>query len=704
MSLMRRFSIHILVLALVVACASIARVPHLGWGLPSVEEEALPSKVAIEMWGFDDGSPDFDPGTAGWPALSFYVQRAAQQLQYVAGRASGEFDEPLDYYVAWLLDPSNVILLGRWTSVVAGLVVCIVATLLGFALTGRAGGLVAGMTCALSPLLARHSQLVEPDALVTAFAALATFWIWRIASGGRVIDYATAGLWIGLGTAAKYTPALLALSLYAVHLERRRTEGRSNGALGLDDRRLGWAALVSVLTFCAASPYTLANLDVLQRDFAYQALHMSSGHFGHEQQGIGYAHYLTEVLPGALGWPGLIAGIAGLGLAFRQGGTARIVVWSLLPFFLVLGSLSTHFDRYMLPAVMPLALGIAFLTQRLPGRGLARGALLATALALLLWAPARDLRAWHELQGTPGTQQLAATWLQENMDVSREVLATERYGPSLPYDQREQVRSDPAFDRMNESQQQTLLERPFVNTLHIPMYAVRSNLAAYYYDLRNFLAYDWLVTSGAVRNRYLRERERFPRQAAFYDLLEELLDPDWSILPAGNARGPALEIYRLDDGFRSAVRERLGPREVEHFRSFGAEVHAPHLLGFVQTIATHATLVERWEEAAFWYEVLVQAALHPHTRALAYEKAGLAHIELGHLPRAREMFTELRAFEAREVVALGNLGLIAEMEGEPELARDYYDQVIAKDTEGRAAAWARQRRAALVRPSAGNGP
>jgi hypothetical protein len=68
------------------------------------------------------------------------------------------------------------------------------------------------------------------------------------------------------------------------------------------------------------------------------------------------------------------------------------------------------------------------------------------------------------------------------------------------------------------------------------------------------------------------------------------------------------------------------------------------------------------------------------------------------------MFNALRDFEAREVVALGNLGLIAELEGEMELARDYYDEVIAMDRDGRAAEWARGRRAALEAPSAGNGP
>lgn len=698
MSDLRRFSIHFLILILVVACATSVRITHLDWGLPSVEEEALPSKVAIRMWGFDDGTADLDPGTAGWPALSFYVQRAAQQIHYVMGKAAGDYAEPMDYYVAWLLDPTDVILLGRATSVAAGVIVCLVAALLGFAVAGRWGGLVAGLLCALSPLLVRHAQLVEPDALVTLFATLATAWIWRIARTGSTRDYVVAGVFIGLGAAAKYTPALLALSLYLVHLELRRAGGSANRALGLDDRRLGWAALSSFLSFCIASPYTLANLDVLRRDFAYQALHLSSGHFGHEQQGIGYAHYMVKVLPDALGWPGLLAGCAGLVLAFRSGREGRALVWCLLPFFVVLGSLSTHFDRYMLPAVLPLAVGAAILLGRIPGKPVVRGALTAVALLLLLWIPVREVRAWHRLQGAPGTQDLAAAWLREHMDTGSEVLATERYGPSLPWDRRDVVRADPAFARMSPSQQRALLERPFVQMLHIPMYALRVKLAEYYYDPRNFLAYDWLVTSGAVRNRYLRERDRFPRQAAFYDLLDELLEPAWSIRPEGSTRGPAQIIYRLDDGFRATVRERFGTRPVDHFLEFADDLHGPHFVNFVGGIARHAEFAERWELAAFWYGVLARAARSTGQQALGLERGGLACIQLGDLSRAREMFLALEVYPEREIAALGNLGYIAELEGDADLAREYYDKVIARDRQGEAGAWARTRRDGLASP------
>src|SRR5437762_5911743 len=68
-----------IVAALVIA-AVLVRLPHLGWGLPIVEEEALPMKKAFAMWGWSQGHIDWNPRTAGWPSLSFYVQLLAQRF------------------------------------------------------------------------------------------------------------------------------------------------------------------------------------------------------------------------------------------------------------------------------------------------------------------------------------------------------------------------------------------------------------------------------------------------------------------------------------------------------------------------------------------------------------------------------------------------------------------------------------------------
>jgi hypothetical protein len=55
------------------------------------------------------------------------------------------------------------------------------------------------------------------------------------------------------------------------------------------------------------------------------------------------------------------------------------------------------------------------------------------------------------------------------------------------------------------------------------------------------------------------------------------------------------------------------------------------------------------------------------------------------------MFDALRNFPDREMVALGNLGLIAEQKGDLERARDLYREVIERDRRGEARAWAERR-------------
>ncbi len=111
-----RFDRHALALA---ALAVLVRVPHLAWGLPDLDEEALPMKKALEMWGWARGALDLDPRTAGWPSLSFYVHLVLQHLHYWIGRAAGAFTDRNDYFVAAWLDRGTLLLVARGLSVAA---------------------------------------------------------------------------------------------------------------------------------------------------------------------------------------------------------------------------------------------------------------------------------------------------------------------------------------------------------------------------------------------------------------------------------------------------------------------------------------------------------------------------------------------------------------------------------------------------------
>src|SRR5438132_10780736 len=195
----RRWGIDRLELALV-ALALLVRLPHLGWGLPEIEEEALPMKQALAMWGWDSGRLTLDPGVAGWPSLSFYIQLALQHLHFWVGRMFGAFASRDDYFVSYWLDNGPILLVARAAAVVAtvGIVWC--AARLARRLAGVEAGIVVGGALALSPLLIAYAQMVTPDLWVALFAALAVARSVAIQPDGRPADYVSAGVWSGHGT------------------------------------------------------------------------------------------------------------------------------------------------------------------------------------------------------------------------------------------------------------------------------------------------------------------------------------------------------------------------------------------------------------------------------------------------------------------------------------------------------------------------
>ncbi len=685
-------------LLLLILLALAVRLPHLGWGLPAIDEEAFPARKAIEMWDFAAGRMTWNPETAGWPALSFYAQLLLQHLQYALGRLDGTYSDRLDYWVAWLLNPSPMILWGRAVAVLLSTGIVAAGALLGRRLAGTAGFWIAGLVLVVSPLLVRHAQLIDPDGWVGLFAALAVLAIVAVAQDGRLRNYLLAGLWIGLGTASKYTPLLLAISLGVVHLQRLGAEGRSLRRLGLDDRRIWLAGLAAVVAFVIASPTTLLDLDVLRRDLGWQGGHLASGHFGQAVQGPGWIHYLLRVLPAALGWPAFALGVVGLGLAARRDARHRALLWCALPLLLVLGALQTHFDRYMIPLLMPLAVGAAVAWTAVATRW-RRPAALAAAMALLLLPP--GLATWHHqrTQALPATGALAGAWLAAQVDPAHESVLTERYGPDLVPDLGDALDRDPEFAGLSADQRARLAARPAIGHQVIPMDSTRPELADWFYDLRTWTAYDWFVTSGGVRNRYLAEPGRFPREVAFYADLDRYAVEAVRFAPGANARGPEIRVYRLDEAGRARLRAERGTPSLAEHRSWYPRSHPPHLLAAAEAAGRAAETAERWDEAAIWAALFADLG-DAQQRPLARQRQAVALYHAGRSAEAEALFRELAEQPLVDATAWGYLGVIAEQRNDLATAAACYREVIARRPGGAAADLARRRLAALAEPSA----
>jgi tetratricopeptide (TPR) repeat protein len=656
---------------IVVVIAVGLRLPHLGWGLPDIEEEALPLKKAFTMGGWDGSALQLDPQTAGWPSLSFYVHLLLHHLVYWVGLVAGSFADRSDFN-RLAGDFTPLVLAGRLLGVLAAGIVVLVAVRLGRRLSDSGGallgGVLAGGLLAVSPLLFAESRLVSPDILLTCFAALAVSRLVAIHDQGRARDYIWAGVWIGLGTAAKYSPVLLAPALYLAHVLRLGVEARSPGQavrqqwrrLGLDDRRLWWAAIACVGAFVVTSPFAILDLAVFKRDFAHQITHLSAGHFGHEARGWASFYYPREVLAPALGWPGFVIALAGLGwAAWRRRGAWLVVMASVLCLYLGLGSLSTQFDRYMLPLLLPLALGVSAAAAPLGGRLAGRSRALrlaATGLfaVVVLGPPAWGTYAVARSQALPGTLQLARAHILAELAAPDLVFAVEEYAPALP---------------------------DHYPVLRIPMYSIRTELAAFYYDLRHYLPVDVIVTTSAVRGRYLAEPDLYPRQRAFYQDLERYAPVVFSARPDRFTRGPEIRIHR----FRPAGRERLsrdrGPLAPGFYREFLPTLHGPHFHTFVGEIAWQAYRKDQFAHAALYYQTL-EETWPDATARIFHSPHVMALIRIGEVDAARRRCEDALRDDPDNLEALVLLGLALEAAGEPSLAAAAYERCLARGQTG----------------------
>jgi hypothetical protein len=228
------------------------------------------------------------------------------------------------------------------------------------------------------------------------------------------------------------------------------------------------------------------------------------------------------------------------------------------------------------------------------------------------------------------------------------------------------------------------------------MYSVQTGAAAAFYDLRHWLAYDYLVTSGAVRDRYLAAPERYPIQARFYADLERRTERVFTAAPGKDLRGPEIRIHRVTDVVRRAVLADSGLPTAAELIAAREGTSAGDWLAFVAGVGHHAAVAERWQLAVPYAEAVL-ALGGSEGRADAASRLAVARYHAGDLAGAETVFATLIVDPGQQVVALGYLGLIAERRGDRAAATDYYRRVVALDPGGGAGDLARRRLAVLER-------
>jgi len=377
---------------------------HLGWGLAGPRwffDEFVFGLRAAAFVPLSCASFALRPNDFGYPTLYGYLAGGATSLAH----GLGLLDE---------VRPAAPGVLGilRGVSALAGIATVGLVGLAGVRLYGKPVGLGAAALIAVAPLHAMQAHVASTDVLLTAWVPVALLTAWRLGTGGAASSAVAAGAVAGLAFATKYTGlALLAPAGWAV--AESAWQARSPARLvGLGGAALAGFAVTAAL---ACPPCALHAGDVLTtmdrarittssapQIFANNHLVSALGWYGRP-----YLYELVASLPYGLGWPLALMALLGVGIAvWRRELADRIVLASVVPYFLVMGGSAVVFPRYLLP-LFP---GLVILAAR---AAFAVGTSRQTSRVLLagVWTYSFLLAVTQVARFAADQQQAVAEWI-----------------------------------------------------------------------------------------------------------------------------------------------------------------------------------------------------------------------------------------------------------------------------------------------------
>jgi hypothetical protein len=385
-------------------------------------------------------------------------------------------------FQAWQGEPSY--LTARIVGVVLATAAIVAAGWLGRRAFGSASaGVVAAAAVAVCTIHVAYSHAAVTDVPLTLGVAASL----ALLVSGRL---ELAGIAIGLAMGFKYPGVFLLVPLVVAGWKQWR--------------RLAVSAVLAVAAFLASSPFVIVHgHQAWHEAFRVQRL-ARDGWLGFEHDHVAPIAFVGRLWEG-LG-PALVLCGVGLVVALvRRSRTDLILASFVVVYFADLLTLSAHFDRYVLPLV--------------PALGALAGRMrsLAPVTLLLLVVPLTwSIRDTKELTRTD-TRIVAHGWVERHIAPGTRIAAD----PSTP-----------SFERLD------------VLPLLLPGPKRGFDPNRDVARLRRLGIHDVVVT-GAVTDRVLVARDRYPREAAFYDDLRTKARRMFYLRPGGDLAGPWVAVYRL---------------------------------------------------------------------------------------------------------------------------------------------------------------
>jgi glycosyl transferase family 87 len=384
-------------------------------------------------------------------------------------------------FQAWQDSPD--VLAARALVVAAGVGAVAAVWWLGRAAYGRIAGFVAAAIVAVETTSVAYSHAAVTDIAMTLGIAIAL----ALMLSGR---FEWAGAVTGLAIGAKYPAVFLAVPLLVAGWRQWR--------------RLAIAGALAVLAFLATSPFVLVHPSQAWEDAARVQRLARDGWLGFEGDSWAGFAFLGRLWNG-LG-PVLVIAALGVVLALRRRTrTDLALALFVVVYYANLLTLHAHFDRYVLPIVPALAVLAARQRVLAP-------VTLALAIVPLAWSIGDDARLTKT-----DTRVVAAHWLDDNLPRGASVAA--------------------------ESSTPPVRAARFV-PLDLPGPGFAFDPDRDVGRLRS-LGVGYVLVSGAVADRVLAARDRYPREARFYEELRTGARRVYHVQPGEGLTGPWVSLYRL---------------------------------------------------------------------------------------------------------------------------------------------------------------
>jgi 4-amino-4-deoxy-L-arabinose transferase-like glycosyltransferase len=395
----------------------------------------------------------------------------------------------------------SAFLAARVTTACFGVATVIGAMLLAVELgMSRWSALLAGAIAAVNPLLVLHSQIMSPDVPSALFCTLTLIGAVRALRTSSLGAYAFGGVMTGLAAASKYNAGLVGVSLAV-------SAALGSGSARTRVTQLGWAALVSIVTFLLTCPYMILDAFNAWKGTLDALLVYQTGHLGSEGHALQFnVTWIWKIF----GAPVLLVLLAARHPQRR--GMIPVAIFVGL-YFAMLSVQLVRFERNLAPIVPAIAVLIGAGTEvaliacrrRVWFRIFPA---LATLAAVLVVAPgAYELaRDWAAKYGDH-TREMARVWVSRNVALGASILA-DSYAPY----------ADPAAYRVTDAR--FALQKP----------------------PSDFQNYDVVIVTKAGSGRLLRGGEAAAAQAKLQSLRERACEQREFPEKSGN---PDIWVFKL---------------------------------------------------------------------------------------------------------------------------------------------------------------